>query len=47
MAKKSKKKGNLMRFFGKWSEDAEEWKKIEKEIYEDRKKFKTRDISFE
>ncbi len=35
-----KKKRNLMDFFGIWANEADEWEKIKKKIYEDRKKFK-------
>jgi len=37
-----KKKRNIMELFGVFKENAEEWKEIEKKIYEDRKKFKLR-----
>ena len=38
----SKKKANLMDFFGTWKDNADEWEKIKNRIYEDRKKFKLR-----
>ena len=37
-----KKKRNIMDFAGAFKDNAEEWKEIEKKIYEDRKKFKLR-----
>jgi predicted CopG family antitoxin len=43
---KKKGKKNLADFYGIWAEDADEWKKIEKDIYENRKKSKTRDFRF-
>ncbi len=39
---KSKGKKNIMEFFGVFKDNADEWKEIEKKIYEDRKKFKLR-----
>jgi len=41
-----KKKGDLMKFFGAFSDDAGEWEEIKKKIYEDRKKFKLREVKF-
>ena len=38
----TKKKKKLIDFFGIWKEDADEWEKIKKKIYEDREKFKLR-----
>ena len=40
------KKKSLMESFGKWSGSKEETDRIFKEIYEDRKKFKLRDVRF-
>ena len=40
---RAKKKRSIMDFYGIWKENAEEWKTIEKKIYEDRKKFKLRE----
>lgn len=37
-----RRKRNIMEFAGIFKENAEEWKEIEKKIYEDRKKFKLR-----
>lgn len=37
-----KKKRDIMDSFGALRESADEWKKIEKKIYDDRKKFKLR-----
>ena len=39
-----KKKKNLMDFFGIFKEDSNKWEKIKKKIYEDRKKFKLREV---
>jgi predicted CopG family antitoxin len=44
LSKKEKKP--LSEFFGKWSGSKEELNKIEKEIYETRKKTKMRDVEF-
>ncbi len=41
-----KKKGSIMDFAGKWVGSREELDKIEKMIYEDRKKFKLRTVKF-
>ncbi|MBS3075292.1 antitoxin VapB family protein [Candidatus Pacearchaeota archaeon] len=41
-----KNKKNLSDFFGIWKEDSDEWGKIKKEIYEDRKKAKLREVKF-
>ncbi len=38
----TKKKKNLMNFAGAFADNAEEWKAIEKKIYEDRRNFKLR-----
>ena len=40
------KRTNLLDFFGKWPGDKKELDKIEKMIYNDRKKFKTREVKF-
>jgi len=40
------KKSNIMKFFGKWPSDKKELSKIKEKIYEDRKKFKLREVSF-
>ena len=40
------KKKDLSRFAGAFKDNAEEWKKIKKKIYEDRKKFKLREVKF-
>lgn len=37
-----KRKRDIMEFFGIWKDNADEWRAIEKKIYEDRKKFKLR-----
>jgi predicted CopG family antitoxin len=42
-----KRKKDLSRFFGAFKEDADEWEKIKKKIYEDRKKFKLREVKFD
>jgi predicted CopG family antitoxin len=39
-----RKRRNIMDFFGIWKEDADEWEKIKKRIYEDRKKAKLREV---
>ncbi len=36
-----------MDFCGIWKEDADKWEKIKNKIYEDRKKFKLREIKFD
>ena len=44
-----KGKGNakdLLKFAGIWKDRADEWEKIKKQIYEDRKKFKLRDYKW-
>lgn len=41
-----KKKKDLSRFSGVFREDAEEWENIKNKIYEDRKKFKLREVKF-
>ena len=47
MVKKVKgRKRSLRDYFGIWKENADEWEKIKKIIYEDRKKFKLRDVKF-
>jgi len=43
---KHEKKKNLSKFFGAWSGPKEELDRIEKMIYEDRKKTKMRDVKF-
>ena len=43
---KRKKKKNLLDFYGIWADDADEWEKIKKRIYEDRKKVKLREVHF-
>ena len=40
------KKGDLMKFFGKWPGDKNELDGIKKMISEDRKKLKLREVSF-
>ena len=40
------KKGNLMKFFGKWPGDKNDLDKIKKIIDTDRKKFKLREVNF-
>ena len=40
----NKKRKNIMDLFGVWADDAEEWDKINKKIYEDRKKAKLREV---
>jgi predicted CopG family antitoxin len=42
--RRARKKRNIMDFFGAFKENADEWKEIEKKIYEDRKKFKLREV---
>lgn len=37
-----KKKRNIMEFAGAFKDNAKEWEKIEKKIYEERKRFKLR-----
>lgn len=39
-----KKKKSILDFYGIWKDDADEWEKIKKKIYEDRKKFKLREV---
>jgi predicted CopG family antitoxin len=41
-----KPKRNIMDFFGIWAGRKDEWAKIGKEIYKDRKKFKFREVKF-
>ena len=41
---KRKKKKNFMNFFGIWANEADEWEKIKKKIYDDRKKAKLREV---
>jgi len=36
----------FMDFFGIWKDNADEWKEIEKKIYDDRKRLKLRDVKF-
>ena len=43
-ADKNKKKKDLSRFFGAFKENADEWEKIKNKIYEDRKKFRLREV---
>jgi len=43
--KKGKKK-NLMDFFGMFKDEADEWEEIKKKIYDDRKKFKLKEVKF-
>jgi len=43
---REERKKNLMKFFGAWPGPKKELDKIEKIIYEDRKKAKTRDVKF-
>lgn len=40
------KKPYILDFFGKWSGDKKELDKVEKMVYEDRKKAKTREVKF-
>lgn len=40
------KKKRLEGLFGIWADRSEEWKEIEKKIYEDRKNFKLREVHF-
>lgn len=42
----NKKKKNIINFAGMWKDDANEWDKIKKKIYEDRKKFKLKTYKF-
>ena len=42
----NKKKKNLSDYFGIWKENSDEWEKIKKKIYEDRKKAKLREVKF-
>lgn len=37
---------DLSRFAGAFKDNADEWEKIKKKIYEDRKKFKLRGVKF-
>lgn len=41
-----KNKKDLSRFCGAFEDNADEWEKIKKRIYEDRKKFKLREVKF-
>ncbi len=43
---KTEKKKTILDFFGKWPGDKKELDKIEKRIYEDRKKAKLRELKF-
>jgi len=43
--KKNNNKLELMKFAGIWKDNADEWEKIKKKIYEDRKKFKLREVN--
>ncbi|MEK6959593.1 MAG: antitoxin VapB family protein [Nanoarchaeota archaeon] len=40
-------KKRLADLFGCLADSADEWKEIEKKIYEDRKKFKLREVNFD
>ena len=40
------KKGDLMKFYGAFKDNADFWEDMKKKIYEDRKKFKTREVRF-
>jgi len=40
------KRKNIMKFAGIWADRSDEWEKIKKKIYEDRKKFKLREVKF-
>ena len=44
---REKKRKNILEFAGKWAGDKKELDEIEKMIYNDRKKAKTRDDTFE
>ena len=41
-----RKKKNILDFFGVFKDEADEWEVIKKKIYEDRKKFKLREVKF-
>ena len=41
-----KKKKNIMDLAGAFKDSADEWDEIKKKIYEDRKKFKLREVKF-
>ena len=41
-----KKKANILDFAGAFKDNANEWDKINKKIYEDRKKIKLREVKF-
>lgn len=42
----NKNKKNIMEFAGAFTDNKEEWDKIKKKIYSDRKKFKLREVRF-
>jgi predicted CopG family antitoxin len=44
---RKKKKGSIMRLAGVFADRTDEWEHIKKKIYEDRKKFKLREFTFE
>ena len=46
LSESKRKKGDLMKFFGAFADEADEWEKIKKKIYKDRKKFKLREVKF-
>ncbi len=43
--KKANKNENMAEFVGIWKDDANEWKAIEKKIYNDRKKAKMKEVN--
>ena len=44
--KPKRDKKDIMDFFGIWADDKDEWKKIERTLEEDRKRFKLREVKF-
>ncbi len=46
LVEEKKKKKDIMDFAGAFSDNAEEWEKIKRKIYEDRKKAKLREVKF-
>jgi len=46
LIKGERKKEDLSRFCGAFKDNADEWEKIKKRIYDDRKKFRLREVKF-
>ena len=46
LAEKKANKSGIMKFAGAFRNNADEWEEIKRKIYEDRKKFKLREVKF-